>query len=146
MSGFVRLTCTKCGAKQNRALPYSMAASDFCIECGKPLGDPLPSRPPTCLQSQATLIATLVEALGKVLAAIDAQDAAYLGESIHAGFRKGSEAPDSAALWKAIADSKTSAWVDAIEYHLGCVDFHFGDDIRAARKAHEAATKGSSND
>lgn len=39
-----------------------------------------------------------------------------LGEGIHTGLRKGTDAPDAHALWKAIADSETGAWQDAIEY------------------------------
>jgi len=35
---------------------------------------------------------------------------------MHTGLRKGSEAPTSHALWKAIKDSDDSAWSDAADY------------------------------
>ena len=35
---------------------------------------------------------------------------------MHTGLRKGSEAPDSAALWKAISESTDSSWSDAARY------------------------------
>ena len=37
---------------------------------------------------------------------------------VHTGLRKGSEAPSSAPLWRAISDSKDSAWTDAVAYCL----------------------------
>lgn len=52
-----------------------------------------------------------------------------VGEGLHAGLRKGSEAPSSATLWQAIADSQDSAWEDALEYmawgleYMGLVKF-----------------------
>ena len=35
---------------------------------------------------------------------------------VHTGLRKGSEAPDSAKLWRAIHDSNDSSWSDAVRY------------------------------
>ena len=35
---------------------------------------------------------------------------------VHTGLRKGSEAPDSAKLWRAISDSNDSSWSDAVRY------------------------------
>lgn len=35
---------------------------------------------------------------------------------MHTGLRKGSEAPDSAKLWKTISESKDSSWSDAARY------------------------------
>jgi len=42
-----------------------------------------------------------------------------LGEGIHTGLRKGSEAPSSTTLWRAISDSDDSAWADALAF---CVE------------------------
>lgn len=38
-----------------------------------------------------------------------------LGEGIHTGLRKGSDAPEAPALWKAISDSD-QAWSDALDF------------------------------
>lgn len=35
---------------------------------------------------------------------------------MHTGLRKGSEAPSSAGLWRAISDSTDTAWSDAAAY------------------------------
>ena len=35
---------------------------------------------------------------------------------MHTGLRKGSEAPDSARLWRAISESNDSSWSDAAAY------------------------------
>jgi adenine deaminase len=42
-----------------------------------------------------------------------------LGEGLHTGLRKGSDAEDAHVLWNAIADSETSAWSDAVRF---CAD------------------------
>lgn len=39
-----------------------------------------------------------------------------LGEGVHTGLRKGSDASDSGTLWRAIFESKTTAWSDALDY------------------------------
>jgi hypothetical protein len=41
-----------------------------------------------------------------------------LGEAIHAGLRKGSDAPSSGPLWRAISDSRDGAWADAVAFAL----------------------------
>lgn len=41
-----------------------------------------------------------------------------IGEGVHTGLRKGSDAPNSAVLWRGISDSTDSAWPDAVEYCL----------------------------
>jgi len=38
---------------------------------------------------------------------------------MHTGLRKGTDAPDSHKLWKAISDSKTEAWSEAAAF---CAD------------------------
>ena len=35
---------------------------------------------------------------------------------MHTGLRKGSEAPSSGPLWRAVSDSKDSAWEDAAAF------------------------------
>lgn len=48
---------------------------------------------------------------------VDADEVcSLLGEGVHTGLRKGSEAPSSGPLWRAISESKDSAWSDAIAY------------------------------
>lgn len=42
--------------------------------------------------------------------------ASILGEGVHTGLRKGSEASDAHILWEAIADSNTTAWSDAVAF------------------------------
>lgn len=46
----------------------------------------------------------------------DDEFASLLGEGIHTGLRKGSEAPSSATLHRAIRESTDSAWGDALAY------------------------------
>lgn len=43
-----------------------------------------------------------------------------LGEGIHTGLRKGTDAANSTATWKAIADS---GWDDALKFFLDGLDF-----------------------
>jgi hypothetical protein len=42
----------------------------------------------------------------------------HAGEGVHAGLRKGGDAPSSGPLWTAIADSEDSAWGDAIAFFV----------------------------
>lgn len=42
-----------------------------------------------------------------------------IGEGVHTGLRKGSEAPSSTMIWSAISDSGDSAWDDALAF---CVE------------------------
>lgn len=44
----------------------------------------------------------------------EAQEQIAIG--VHTGLRKGSEAPDSAKLWRAISDSNDTSWSDAVRY------------------------------
>lgn len=44
-----------------------------------------------------------------------------LCEGVHTGLRKGSEAPSSGALWKAISDSNDGAWGEAMEWTVWCL-------------------------
>lgn len=62
------------------------------------------------------------------------RDPDLLSEGVHAGLRKGTDAPDSHALWAAIAGSKTSAWSDAIAFALDPYFTMWGGD-EALRKA-----------
>lgn len=39
-----------------------------------------------------------------------------IGEGVHVGLRKGTDAADAHDLWKAISDSKTDAWSDAVGF------------------------------
>lgn len=39
-----------------------------------------------------------------------------IGEGVHAGLRRGSEAPSSGPLWRAITESDDGAWSDAVAY------------------------------
>lgn len=39
-----------------------------------------------------------------------------IGEGVHVGLRKGSDAPSSGELWQAIAKSDDGAWSDAVMY------------------------------
>lgn len=60
-----------------------------------------------------------VEYDGHLMTPVDDKTAAsLLGEGIHTGLRKGTDAEDSHELWKAISDSDTTAWSDAIDYCL----------------------------
>jgi adenine deaminase len=54
---------------------------------------------------------------------VTAEEAADLiGEGVHVGLRKGSEAPSSAALWRAISESGDTAWSDAVKYCVWGLD------------------------
>ena len=44
--------------------------------------------------------------------------ASHVGEGVHTGLRKGSEAESAHVIWKAIFDSEDGAWGDAISYFL----------------------------
>lgn len=46
------------------------------------------------------------------------RDPDLLSEGVHAGLRKGTSAPDAMDLWRAISNSRSSAWGDAIEFAL----------------------------
>lgn len=39
-----------------------------------------------------------------------------IGQGIHTGLRKGSDAPSSGPLWRAISDSHDGAWGDALRF------------------------------
>lgn len=55
---------------------------------------------------------------------IEKQEAAeLLAEGVHVGLRKGSEAPSSGPLWKAIAESDDSAWMDAMQYAIDGLEY-----------------------
>lgn len=68
----------------------------------------------------------------RAAAADDARDAApwvpvskdlameVMGESVHTGLRRGSDADDAHDIWLAISQSKTSAWSDALDYAIYC--------------------------
>lgn len=45
-----------------------------------------------------------------------------LGEGLHTGLRKGTDAADADFLWKAISDSNTSAWSDALRFLVRGLD------------------------
>ena len=42
--------------------------------------------------------------------------AELIGEGVHTGLRKGSEAKSSGPLWRAISESNDGAWSDALAY------------------------------
>ena len=46
----------------------------------------------------------------------DEEFAEHIAIGVHVGLRKGSEAPSSGPLWRAISESSDSAWSDAAEY------------------------------
>lgn len=39
-----------------------------------------------------------------------------IGEGVHTGLRKGTDAEDAHDLWTAISQSNTTAWSDAVEF------------------------------
>lgn len=46
----------------------------------------------------------------------DEAAADLIGEGVHTGLRKGSEAASSGPLWRAISESEDGAWSDAVRY------------------------------
>jgi hypothetical protein len=46
----------------------------------------------------------------------DDEFAEHIAIGVHTGLRKGSEAPSSGMLWRAISESDDSAWLDACNY------------------------------
>lgn len=46
----------------------------------------------------------------------DDEFAEHIMIGVHTGLRKGSEAPSSGPLWRAIGESTDSAWADAADY------------------------------
>jgi len=78
------------------------------------------------------------EALEGLLQMADVLTGDHVAEGVHTGLRKGSNAADADALWKAIRASKTSAWSDACAFFADSMtnDFcGFGKQIKAARSA-----------
>lgn len=49
----------------------------------------------------------------------DDEAKSLIGEGVHTGLRKGSDAPSSGSLWRAISESQDGAWDDALTF---CVD------------------------
>lgn len=67
----------------------------------------------------ATDMAAVVEALEaaqKIILLF--KDESLFSEGVHAGLRKGTDAPDANHIWSVIASSRTSAWGDAIAFAL----------------------------
>jgi hypothetical protein len=55
---------------------------------------------------------------------VDADEAASLiGEGVHTGLRKGSDAEGAHDLWLAIDKLSTSAWSDALEYMVSGLEY-----------------------
>lgn len=46
----------------------------------------------------------------------DDEFAEHIAIGVHTGLRKGSEAPSSGPLWRAISESDDGAWMDACNY------------------------------
>jgi hypothetical protein len=46
-----------------------------------------------------------------------------IGEGLHTGLRKGTEAMDAMDLWRAISNSDTSAWNDALNFLVESLDY-----------------------
>lgn len=64
-------------------------------------------------------VARLREALEKAKEVISLfKDQSLFAEGVHAGLRKGTDASDAHHLWTAIANSRTSAWGDAIGFAI----------------------------
>ena len=55
-----------------------------------------------------------------------------LGEGIHTGLRKGSDAPSAPRLWDAIRGSKDGAWGDALDYALWGLRYMGYDVVKVA--------------
>lgn len=87
------------------------------------------------LAAHAHPLRVALEACVKVIETFQQED--LLAEGVHAGLRKGSEARDSGTLWRAISDSRTSAWSDAISFALDPYFSMWGGDeaLRLARAA-----------
>jgi hypothetical protein len=55
----------------------------------------------------------------KVWKPIDPDEAqSTIAQGMHTGLRKGSDAPSSGPLWRAISESTDSAWSDAAEFTI----------------------------
>jgi hypothetical protein len=77
------------------------------------------------------------KALEDCVKVIEGFTADSISEGVHAGLRKGTDAPDASVLYEAIARSRTTAWSDACAF---AVDPHFtmwggNEALRCARKA-----------
>jgi hypothetical protein len=135
---------------------------DACQQlAGKALGYPWfkddPKNFPEATEADGVCIGehaddTIVEELAKRYSELEAENArlreaaetllAYrkrvienLGEGVHAGLRKGSQAPSSVALWKAISDSRDGAWGDAVAFAKYGFEYGFEKDIARAEAA-----------
>jgi hypothetical protein len=59
---------------------------------------------------------TLANMILEMREADDEEFAEHIAIGVHTGLRKGSEAPSSGPLWRAISESSDSAWPDACAY------------------------------
>lgn len=62
----------------------------------------------------------------------DDEFAEQIAIGMHTGLRKGSEAPSSGPLWKAISASDDGAWTDAAQY---CVEGLKAQGFRLVKEA-----------
>ena len=89
-------------------------------------------------RAQANAAPELAEALRQAVKVIEMfKDPSTLAEGVHTGLRKGTDASDSTMLWNAIANSRTSAWGDAIRYAIDPYFSMWGGNkaLKAAEKA-----------
>lgn len=70
------------------------------------------------LEAQAAQIEALTAALVKADAVIRLFTPEAIGEAVHTGLRKGTDADDAHVIWSIIANSNTTAWHDACVYGL----------------------------
>jgi len=56
-----------------------------------------------------------------------------LGESVHSGLRKGSDAPSSGPLWWVIHQSRDGAWDDALAFAISGLRYMGYDIVKVER-------------
>lgn len=77
------------------------------------------------LRTLATRAVEAVQAGAEIVVPVTGREAqSFLGEAIHTGLRRGTDAEGSHAAWKAVA-ADNSGWGDAIEFALEGLQRHF---------------------
>lgn len=96
-----------------------------CPRCGAGIGEDCHSEPLWHINTQGHAERRRLARKGgdRHVAVSQEELAEAIAIGVHTGLRKGSEAPDSARLHRAITDSKDSSWSDAAAYAAWCMEY-----------------------
>lgn len=119
----VALSQEKTGSKSRSAILVDTSAAILALT-------------PDATQTREAELVAALQACVKFIEDFRDDGPELLAEGVHAGLRKGSDAPDSGALHTAIGNSTTSAWSDAITFaHDPFFSMWGGDEAIAKARA-----------